>query len=143
MFTLYRITFAPARKPDRRGLLFTHENRVTERSCAAPTSKVKSHISDRCSHYTGSLLRRHENQSGEGFCSHQKRLWTSDFCNGAPEAAPRRSLKREVTIGHFRVPPGPCIKTRLSAQPLIWKCFYILMQIKLVFTRKVVHLASF
>ena len=28
-------------------------------------------------------------------------------------------------MGHFRVPPGLCIKTRLSAQPLIWKCFFI------------------
>ena len=43
-------------------------------------------------------------------------------------------------IGHFRVPPGLCIKTRLSAQPLICKWFFILMQIKLIFTRKVVHL---
>ena len=33
-------------------------------------------------------------------------------------------------IGHFRVPPGLCIKTRLSAQPLIRKCYSILMQIK-------------
>ena len=24
------------------------------------------------------------------------------------------------TIDHFPVPPGLCIKTRLSAQPLIW-----------------------
>ena len=47
------------------------------------------------------------------------------------------------TIGHFRVPPGLCMKTRLSAQPLIWKWLFILMQIKLIFTRKVVHLASF
>ena len=46
-------------------------------------------------------------------------------------------------IGHFRVPPGLCIKTRLSAQPLIWKWFFILMQIKLIFIRKVVYLASF
>ena len=46
-------------------------------------------------------------------------------------------------MGHFRVPLGLCIKTRLSAQPLIWKWFFILMQIKLIFTRKVVHLASF
>ena len=45
--------------------------------------------------------------------------------------------------GHFQVSPGLCIKTRLSAQPLIWKLFFILMQIKLIFTRKVVHLASF
>ena len=43
-------------------------------------------------------------------------------------------------IGHFRVPPGLCIKTMLSAQPLICKWFFILMQIKLIFTRKVLHL---
>ena len=45
--------------------------------------------------------------------------------------------------GHFRVSPGLCINTRLSAQPLIWKWFFILMQIRLIFTRKVLHLASF
>ena len=48
-----------------------------------------------------------------------------------------------LLIGHFRVPPGLCFKTRVGAQPLIWKSFFILMQIKLIFTRKVVHLASF
>ena len=37
---------------------------------------------------------------------------------------------------HFRLTPGLWIKTRLSAQPLIWKWFFILMQIKLIFTRK-------
>ena len=49
------------------------------------------------------------------------------------------------SISHFRVPPGLFIKTRLhvSAQPLIWKWFFILKQIKLIITRKVVHLASF
>ena len=47
------------------------------------------------------------------------------------------------TIGNFRVPPGLCIKTSLSAQPLIWKWFFILTQIKLISTRKVVHFASF
>ena len=46
-------------------------------------------------------------------------------------------------IPHFRVPPGLCIKTRLSAQPLMWKWFFILMQINLIFTRKAVLLASF
>ena len=46
-------------------------------------------------------------------------------------------------IGHFRVPRGLCFKTRVGAQPLIWKSFFILIQIKLIFTRKVVHLASF
>ena len=29
--------------------------------------------------------------------------------------------KLSMIIGHFRVPPGLCIKTRLGAQPLIWK----------------------
>ena len=48
-----------------------------------------------------------------------------------------------LQIGHFRVPPGLCLKTRLSAQPLIWKWFSILMQIKLIFTRKVLHVTSF
>ena len=46
-------------------------------------------------------------------------------------------------IGHFPVPPGLCFRTRVGAQPLIWKSFFILIQIKLIFTRKVVHLASF
>ena len=46
-------------------------------------------------------------------------------------------------MDHFRVPPGLCFKARVGAQPLIWKSFFILMQIKLIFTRKVVHLASF
>ena len=48
-----------------------------------------------------------------------------------------------IPTGHFRVPPGLCFKTRVGAQPLIWKSFFILAQIKFIFTRKVVHLASF
>ena len=35
-----------------------------------------------------------------------------------------------MTIGHFLFSPGLCIKTRLGAQPLIWKLFFILMQMK-------------
>ena len=35
-----------------------------------------------------------------------------------------------MTIGHFLVSPRLCIKTRLGAQPLIWKLFFILMQMK-------------
>ena len=31
--------------------------------------------------------------------------------------------------GHLRVPQGLRFKTRLSALPLIWKYFFILMQI--------------
>ena len=52
MFTLCRIVFAPPRKSYRLGLLFTHKNgdfgaiSVTERSCAAPISKVERDIAD-------------------------------------------------------------------------------------------------
>ena len=53
VFTLYRISFAPARKPHRIGLLFTLKNgdfgaiSVTEGSCAATLSIEERHISDR------------------------------------------------------------------------------------------------
>ena len=60
MFTLYRIpAFAPTRKPNRIGPLFTHENgdfgsiSATERSChTALISKVENHISYRIGVYT-------------------------------------------------------------------------------------------
>ena len=51
--------------------------------------------------------------------------------------------KNKNAIGHFRVPQDLCFKTRVAAQSLIRKSFFILMQIKLIFTRRVVHLASF
>ena len=35
------------------------------------------------------------------------------------------------------------LKTRLCAQPLMWKWSFILVQIKIIFTKKVVHLALF
>ena len=60
MFTLYRVAFALAKNwPYRIGLLFTRENgdfgtiSVARRSYEAPICKVESHISDRCSYYTG------------------------------------------------------------------------------------------
>ena len=52
-------------------------------------------------------------------------------------------LTFKVPIVHFRVPQGLCLKMRVRVQPLIWKSFFMLMQIKLIFTRKVAHLASF
>ena len=55
----------------------------------------------------------------------------------------KRAREGGVTIGHFRVPSGLCIKTRLGAQPLIWQRFFILIQIKLISTRTVQHLTSF
>ena len=48
----------------------------------------------------------------------------------------------EDSNGPFPSFPGLCFKTRVGAQPLIWKSFFILVQIKLIFTREVVHLAS-
>lgn len=39
-------------------------------------------------------------------------------------------------LDHFRVTPGLCIKTSLSAQPLIRKWVFILLQIEIIFTRK-------
>ena len=39
--------------------------------------------------------------------------------------------------------PSLCFKARVSAKPLIWKLFYIFMQTKLIFTKKVSHFASF
>ena len=30
-------------------------------------------------------------------------------------------------IGHFRVPPSLCFQTRVGAQPLTWKSFFVLM----------------
>ena len=62
----------------------------------------------------------------------------------AANLSSRLKLKMVVNwIGHFRVCSGLCFKTRVRAQPLIWKSFFIFMKIKLIFTRKVVHLASF
>ena len=48
-----------------------------------------------------------------------------------------------ILKGHFRVPKNLTFKARLSAKPLIWKWVLIMMQIKLIFTTKVSHLASF
>ena len=62
MFTRERITLTPARKPSGIRLLSTHKNgdfggiSVTERSCAAPISKVESHISDIFLYHTGKLF---------------------------------------------------------------------------------------
>ena len=55
-----------------------------------------------------------------------------------PPCSPNPHPISDRKMSFFRVPLGLCIKTRLSAQPLIWKWFFILMQIKLIFTRKVV-----
>ena len=48
-----------------------------------------------------------------------------------------------IAIDHVRFGPSLCFKTRLSAKLLITIYFFIFMQIKLIFSRKVFHLASF
>ena len=63
------IALARARKSYQIGLLFTHKNSdfgaisVTERSCAAPISKVESHISDR---FCATVWRRVNRYSDRG-----------------------------------------------------------------------------
>ena len=68
VFILYQITFAPPRKLYRIGLLFKNccggAVSVMERRCAAPISRVESHISDRCSYYPRQLSYRYEKLSG-------------------------------------------------------------------------------
>ena len=68
------------------------------------------------------------------------RIWKSGFSGNGKTAVPAAWRMPRKRTSHFRVPRK---KTRLSAQPLIWKWLFIFMQIKLIFTRKVVHLASF
>ena len=46
-------------------------------------------------------------------------------------------------IRHFRIASSICFKARLSAKLLLWKRFFILLQIKLIFTTKVSHSSSF
>ena len=48
-----------------------------------------------------------------------------------------------IAINHFQFVPSLCFKAILSAKLLITSYFFILMQIKLIFSRKVLHLASF
>ena len=43
----------------------------------------------------------------------------------------------------FQVTLSFCFKARLDARPLIGKCFFFFMQMKLIFTRKFLHLPSF
>ena len=55
-------------------------------------------------------------------------------------------LKCSSLMGHFWVASSLCFKARLSVKPLMYVNIFmqlILMRIKLIFTRKVLHLASF
>ena len=65
-------------------------------------------------------------------------LWPLERCGEG-------GAKRRLTLWnrHFRVVASLCFKSRLSAKVLIREWFLILMQIKLIFTRKVLHQVSF
>ena len=52
-------------------------------------------------------------------------------------------FRPQVPIDHLRVAPSLCFKARLSAKPLIRQWLFIFMQIKFIFTRKVLQLAWF
>ena len=92
MFTLYRIAFAPARKPYQILLLFTQKNgdlgvvSVMERSCSRPIAKVESHISDRCSYY-----------NWYRYSCRQEKL--ASRCNLVPRAFPLSHFLREKPWG--------------------------------------------
>ena len=71
VFILYRISFCVCTKTiPGVGLLFTHKNgdfdliSVTERSCAAPVSKVERYISDRFCVTLQSGVNRYSDRSG-------------------------------------------------------------------------------
>ena len=82
----------------------------------------------------------------EVYCSSQAKLgvvMTPSAATGSPVVVCVNSMAKIDKIGHFQVPKNLTFKARLSAKPLIWKWFLIMMQIKLIFTTKISHLDSF
>ena len=55
----------------------------------------------------------------------------------------RLKIAKRDLIGYSRFDPSLCFKARLGAKLLIWTMRFILLHIKLIFTRKVLHLVSF
>ena len=55
----------------------------------------------------------------------------------------RRDVTWKRSQRHFRVTLSLCFKTRLSSKSLIWNWFFILLQVKFIFARKVLHFDSF
>ena len=68
---------------------------------------------------------------------------TSHLLRLAIKQAFRLKIAKRDLIGYLRVAPSLCFKARLGAKPLIWTWRFIPLHIKLIFTRKVLHLASF
>ena len=69
------------------------------------------------------------------FVHHCKLPWPLFYCLGTPTWCTWRHVKRLYIL----VASSLCFKARLRAKPLIWN----LMQIKLIYTTKLLHLASF
>ena len=55
----------------------------------------------------------------------------------------KKKTPKQVNRSFFQVAKRLYLKARLIAKPLIWKWLLIVMQIKLIFTRKVLHLMLF
>ena len=55
----------------------------------------------------------------------------------------RKQNTKENKTGHFRVCPSLCIKTRLGAQPFLWKWVLFAWEWKIISISKVEHLTSF
>ena len=83
----------------------------------------------------------HRHPFGDWNPSHISRILV--FSPVRHSLCPRPLLTHFSLKGHFRIPLGLCIETRLSAQPLLWKWIFMLLQIIFILTTKVVHQASF
>ena len=85
-----------------------------------------------------------KNEMEKRMFSQAGRFYPTSFPGPFPTRPPEGSNWRghpdlcftHQALNHFRVTPGLCIKTRLSAQPLIRKWVFILLHIEIIFTRK-------
>ena len=76
-------------------------------------------------------------------CDFTQTYWPTARCSKGYQQENICSIAPCVTypIGHFRVATSLCFKARLSTKPLIWKRFFILMQMKLILATKVFALS--
>ena len=105
MFILYKMAFAPAQKPYRIGLLFTHKNRdfgaisATAGSCVAPRRSLRWRVTYRIgSHYINKLFMSSRKPYRIGLLlTHMNGDFGAISATAGSCAAPRRSLERRVT----------------------------------------------
>ena len=84
-------------------------------------------------------------------CQHELQCKSQAKISKSPLRSPTDQVHLRTTLltalacnSPFPSSPRPLFQNKgIGAQPLMWKSFFILIQIKLIFTRKVVHLASF